>query len=363
MLEVDATHATRPGLDVRWTVALAAPVSAVVLSPNGRSVAVALVDGPIAVVAARDGRERWRSAGHAPGTLSLSWSSDGAYLASSGLDGNAYVHAAADGELLATLPGDARWAACVAFEPAGERLATTSGKRLRLWGRDGTLLVAWPERSSTILDIAWRPVEAGPPAIATTSYGAVGLYDPLRTLASSRELRWQGSSLVLAWSPNAKYIATGDQDRSVHFWITKTGRDLQMSGYPRKVRELTWHHSSRYLATGGGHFPCIWDCGGRGPAGTTPLQLDFHEEPVSALAYQHKGGRLASGALDGSVALWAPYRTKNPIATFGLGDEIVALGWLSRDDAFVVGTLGGDVVCLHDVAEPDPSGASTAVGS
>jgi WD40 repeat protein len=251
------------------------------------------------------------------------------------------------GRRTAILSGGARWAARVAFEPNGERLVTAAGKRLRLWRRDGTLLAEWPERSSTILDIAWRPAEAGRPFFAATSYGAVGFYDPLRSEESSRELAWQGSSLALAWSPNAKYLATGDQDRSVHFWITKSGRDLQMSGYPRKVRELSWHYSSRYLATGGGHFPWVWDCSGHGPAGTTPLQFEFHEEPVSALAFQHAGDFLASGALDGTLAIWAPGQTDRPIAIRGLGDEIVAIAWLPADNAFVVVTLRGDVVCIN----------------
>lgn len=352
MLDVTPALGNVSLLERRWNVELSSPIGALAPAPDGSAVAIALVEGPVIVLSAQDGAERWRSDGHAFGSLSLSWSADAARLASSGLDGNVYVHAADHGARLATLPGGSRWVTRVAFEPGGERLATAAGKRLRLWSGEGQLLVDWPERSSTILDIAWRPLEAGPPAIATTSYGAVGIYDPLRKQAPARELRWQGSSLVLAWSPNAKYLATGDQDRSVHFWITKSGRDLQMSGYPRKVRELTWHHSSRYLATGGGHFPCIWDCAGRGPAGTTPNQMEFHEEPVSALAFAHRDGRLASGALDGTIALWTPERTKTPLGIRGLGDEIVALAWLPGDDAFVAGALGGDVACLGGCGAP-----------
>jgi WD40 repeat protein len=69
--------------------------------------------------------------------------------------------------------------------------------------------------------------------------------------APQRRFEWKGSILRLAWSPNGRFVATGDQDSTVHFWFEEDRRDLQMSGYPTKVREL-WNAASRYLATGGG---------------------------------------------------------------------------------------------------------------
>ena len=75
----------------------------------------------------------------------------------------------------------------------------------------------------------------------------------------------------MAWSPDGKVLAHGNQDATVHFWYAQTGTDLQMSGYPTKVRELGWDFTSRYLATGGGRMPCVWDCqaGRRGRRGAS----------------------------------------------------------------------------------------------
>ena len=348
MLDVAPELANLARLRSRFDVELGSPIVAIATSPLGTAIAVALADGPVVMLDAADGRIRWRTPGHFGGTLAVAWNGNGSLLATSGLDGRAHIYAVDDGSCTADIDAGARWATRVAFEPgARSRLLTAAGKRLRLWSSEGEALADWPERSSTILDIAWRPVEAGPPLVATTSYGGVGLYDPMRVGRSARELTWRGSSLLLAWSPNAKYLATGDQDRSVHFWIVRSGRDLQMNGYPRKVCELTWHHSSRFLATGGGHCPCIWDCAGRGPAGTTPQQLEFHEEPVSALAYQHRGELLASAALDGTVAFWEPRAGGEPVGIGAFGDEIVALAWTSTDDVAIAATLAGRIVGLE----------------
>ena len=44
-----------------------------------------------------------------------------------------------------------------------------------------------------------------------------------------------------------------------------------MSGYSTKVRELSWHANSRFLATGGGPAVVVWDFSGKGPAGSKPV--------------------------------------------------------------------------------------------
>jgi len=114
--------------------------------------------------------------------------------------------------------------------------------------------------------------------------------------------------LALAWSPNGQYLATGDQDSTVHFWMVKTGEDLMMSGYPTKVKELSWDSSSRYLATGGGTMPCVWDCSGEGPANTMPQQFEAHTERVTVLALsapQHPAGLRWGRRAGCALGRWA----------------------------------------------------------
>jgi WD40 repeat protein len=200
----------------------------------------------------------------------------------------------------------------------------------------------YPEQPSTIAALAWRPRGH---TLASAAYGVVALWTPDRTEAR-RRFEWQGSTLTLAWSPDGRYIATGDQDSTVHFWIAKSGHDLQMWGYPRKVRELAWDPTSRFLATGGGPVVVVWDCSGKGPEGTKPRMLDAHTAPLSALACQRAGPLLVSAGEDGQVLLWELGRWRKPRARYDLGEPISHVAWAPDDRILAVGSAAGTVAVL-----------------
>ena len=239
------------------------------------------------------------------------------------------------------MPGGAAWVERIAWCPTANLLASAAGKKLRLWNLDGTMRREYADHPSTITDIQWKPNDA---VLASTGYGKLYLWDCRNNEMPRANFAWQGSMLTLAWSPNGEYIAAGGQDCSVHFWLMKTGEDLQMSGYPVKVRELSWDASSRYLATGGGATPCVWDCSGKGPAGTEPIQLDAHKDNVACLAFQHHGALLASGGEDGLVALWQPGKQQGPLALAKHAAPISQLVWSADDQRLAVGTATGGVL-------------------
>lgn len=57
MLDVSDDLREVPGLDLRWTLDLQSPIGAVVVSPDGRFVAVALVEGSIFVLSTENPRK------------------------------------------------------------------------------------------------------------------------------------------------------------------------------------------------------------------------------------------------------------------------------------------------------------------
>lgn len=309
--------------------------------------AAASVSGPIFLFDSERGGMEHSLPGHALGTMALDWHPNGQTLASCGQDGQARLWDAASGAQLVEVDAGAAWVEQVAWLPAQDNsrpplLATAAGRILRIWNEDGEMLQEFADHSSTIADMQWH---APRNELALTSYGVLTVLNPDQPDAV-RELSWKGSSLVVAWSPDGKYIATGDQDSTVHFWITETGEDLQMWGYPTKVRELAWNHTSRYLATGGSASVVIWDCSGKGPEGTKPTMLNGHEDGLSVLAYQHNGGLLASAGDDGLVMLWAPTQQETELAYMALPSPISQLAWLPNDRRIAVGTDDGTVELL-----------------
>ena len=299
---------SKPGVsfESRWQAHVGDHVIALAWSPDGGTLAAATVGGPITLCDGQSGRIKYVLPGHGFGTLALSWCLQGTLLASSGQDGKVRLWNAGNGKEHLTLDGGADWVERVVWSPTGTVLASAAGRKVRLWNSAGQLVREYGNHPSTVADIQWRPRTL---ELASAAYGELTVWNPDKT-EPIRVCKWKGSMLVLAWSPDGKYIATGDQDSTVHFWIVKTGEDLMMSGYPTKVSELAWDYTSRYLATGGGSVPCVWNVSGKGPAGTKPLQFKAHQAKVTALAFQHAGPILASAGADGLVALLAAWQTQ-----------------------------------------------------
>jgi len=152
--------------------------------------------------------------------------------------------------------------------------------------------------------------------------------------------------LNMAFSPNGKWLMTGNQDCSVHVWNTDSGSEMHMRGYAAKVRQLAWHRGSRWLAAGGGPGVSVWDCSGRGPEGRTPTVLESHTDQVSALHYQPEGDWLASGARDGSIAVWSPTQRQNLISRAKISSGVTRVAWSPNGKLLVATGEDGEVQVL-----------------
>lgn len=342
----------RPGasdnkLRLAWQATLPDHVIAMSWSPDGKHLAAAAVSGPVTVLDAGTGKPLHQLKGHGFGTAAIAWQPGGNLLASAGQDGKVRLWDATAGTELQVLDGGASWVERLEWNGTGTLLAAGAGKKVRVWAPTGATVGETPSQAGTVTDLGWRP---DTDHLAVLGYGAANVYDPTGGMQVVRTFAWKGSPLRLAWSPDGKVLAHGNQDATVHFWYYESGIDLQMWGYATKVRELSWDFSSRFLATGGGPMICVWDCGGpKGPEGTKPQMLEGHEDNLTAVAYQSRGYLLASAAADGRVILWQPGNKKAPkIGEHQFeGAEASVVRWSPDDKNLAAGTGDGTVAVLR----------------
>ncbi len=333
-----------------WQAAVADHAIALAWSPDASRLAAAAVSGPVTVFDANTGKPLHQLKGHGFGTAALAWQPTGNLLASVGQDSKVRVWDTSTGAEAKVLDAGASWAEKAVWHPSGQYLATAAGKKVKVWSASGELVRELPPQAGTVMDLKWRP---GTNHLTLLAYGSATTYDPLASAEPTKMLAWKGSPLAMAWSPDGKILAHGNQDSTVHFWYYDAARDLQMWGYKTKVRELAWDFSSRYLATGGGPVVCIWDCqySPNGPEGSKPTMLVGHDDDsnLTALAYQHRGFLLASAGLDGKVLLWQPTNRKGAqVGEFQFaGGEASVLAWSADDKSLVAGSGAGAVAVFR----------------
>ena len=353
-VDIDIEKLNTELLTETWSVGLEDYIMDLAWSPDGSRLAATTVDGSVFVLDDKSDPAGVKPIGqHAGGANSLSWRSDGAEFATAGHDGFARVWDGASGEQLVELDAGDPWVGKVAYSPRSKALATGAGKHLRLWDEQREVVYESADHSSTVADVGWNPDGS---AIAVAAYYGITLHVPGKR-SQPRKYEWKGSSLKLAWSPDAKYIATGEQDSTVHFWHVKSGEDAQMWGFPTKVLELSWDASGRWLATGGGATVCLWDCSGKGPSDRKPRQYEAHCGKMTEIAFQSDGNMLATADTDRFVFVWDPLKHTKIIGAVRLSSTASCLRWFGS--RLAVGQQDGKVVVFN--VQPAGEGSSQSV--
>jgi len=316
-------------------------------SPDGLLLAIAEISGRVTILDIMNGDIRLQTQAHALGCCHIAWRPHGNMLATGGQDGSLKIWNTENGDLLHTLGSGRDWIECLAWNQTGESLAFSQGRVLSVWSPAAGLKDGFPPMPSTILGVDWNP---GGDSIAAAAYGGVTVF-PLEGARVPREFAWKGSSLSIAWSPNGKYIASGQQDNCVHFWRVENGSDSQMHGYATKVRDIAWSPDSRFLATAGSDEITMWDFQGKGPEGRPPLNLEGHRDLVTALAFESSGASLVSGSADGGLILWDTIR-RIPLWSERLPSGVTRVAWVGGVQTRLAAGDESGTVAIYDIGSP-----------
>lgn len=328
-------------------------------SADGSKLAAASAAGAVTVFQLHDGAKLHVLPGHEQGTNCLSWapvaaqgqgSPQAALLATGGQDGAVKLWDAANGQHVASAKLGSSWVEQLAWRPLPAAatgsapslcLAAAAGRQLVFLNADGSVRHSFKPAPKTVSALAWQPAGG---CVAVAYFGGVCLWDA-DDFGLQKEFPYANGIHALVWSPDSKWLVSGNQDPSVHLWIPETDVELHMSGYDGKVKELSFDHGSRWLATGGGKEACLWDCTGEGPEGREPIMLP-HEAKVCAVAFQHHHGLLATASQDGAVLLWSPERKQPLRATIRMPNAATKLVWSPDDAHLAIGSEQGAVYVL-----------------
>jgi WD40 repeat protein len=327
-----------------WAATLDDYVIDLAWSPAGTLLAAASAAGGVTLYDAATGAVQHLLRGHEDGANCLAWSPTGSLLATGGQDGFVRLWDAATGEMRVELQLGNAWVEHLAWAPPGTsehpgHLAAAAGRKLVFLAASGAIAHHFPDAPKTISALAWRP-DGG--ACAAACFGHVTLWEAT-ACAALKEFPYGNAIHALIWSPDSRWLVAGCHDNAVHLWApAEENLELHMSGYETRLKELSFSHDSKWLATGGGRDACVWDCSGPGPEGREPLLLP-HGARVCALAYQHAHGLLAAGSTNGEFTLWMPTRKNPMVAEVTMPSPATKFAWRNDDSLLAVGTEKGNL--------------------
>jgi WD40 repeat protein len=296
----------------------------------GAEESVALVDGAgeIAKVAVQNG-----------GILCVV--SDGERLVMGGDDGKV-VALDNKGEvaLLATDP-KRRWIDNVALHPDGA-VAWSAGKTAYV--RNGKAEEKSFEAPSTVGGLAFAPKGL---RLAIAHYNGVTLWFP-NMAANAEVLEWAGSHLGVVFSADNKFLVTSMHEPALHGWRLADQRHMRMTGYPGRVRSMSWSAGGKGLATSGADSLIMWPFGSKdGPMGKEPAMFAPLQARVSMVACHPKQDILAAGYSDGTILMVRMQDGAEILVRRNGTTPVTALNWNAKGTLLAFATEDGDAGLLE----------------
>jgi len=222
---------------------------------------------------------------------------DGARLVMGGDDGKLVALDARGDVTLLAVDAKRRWIDNVALHPDGG-FAWSAGKTAFV--RSGKAEDKSFDVPSTVGGLAFAPKGL---RLAISHYNGVTLWFP-NMAANGEVLEWAGSHLSVTFSPDNKFLVTAMHEPALHGWRLADHRHMRMTGYPGRVRSVSWSAGGKLLATSGADAIILWPFASKdGPMGKEPAMLAPLHARVTTVACHPKQDILAAGYSDGTILM------------------------------------------------------------
>jgi len=266
--------------------------------------------------------------------------SDGARVVMGGDDGMVTA-LDAKGEVTGlAIDSKRRWIDNVALHPDGA-VAWSAGKTAFVrGGRNEEKSLDVP---STVGGLAFAPKGL---RLAIAHYNGATLWFP-NMAAKPDFLEWAGSHLSVTFSPDNKFLVTAMHEPALHGWRLADNRHMRMTGYPGRVRSMSWSAGGKALATSGADAVILWPFASKdGPMGKEPAMLAPLQARVTMVACHPRQNIFAAGYSDGTILMVRMTDGAEILVRRNGGAPVAALAWNGKGTLMAFAAEDGEAGLL-----------------
>ncbi|MGN6538502.1 MAG: WD40 repeat domain-containing protein [Mesorhizobium sp.] len=257
-------------------------------------------------------------------------------LVTAGEDGKVFS-VKADGTVEELASAGRKWITSVAAGPQGA-VGYGAGRSAFVRFADGKVKEFSHPRS--VEGIAFAPKGM---RIAVARYNGATLHFPA-TDGKPTELEWAGAHTSATFSPDGAFLVTTMQENALHGWKLADGKHMRMSGYPAKVKSLSWSTKGKWLASSGAPAAIVWPFQGKdGPMGKAPLELGTRGDAMVTCVSCHPSEEVVAIGYDDGMVLASRFADQKEVLLRRPGKgAATALMWDGEGRRIVFGTATGD---------------------
>jgi tetratricopeptide (TPR) repeat protein len=289
------------------------------------------------------------------GVFALAWSPDGNRLAAGGYDGRLQLWSSVEQEPVTLATAKAPLLA-LAWSPDSRRLASAGYDGvIRFWDAGtGKLEGQIDGHRGLIWSLTWSP--DGKRLVSGGNDGALRFWDP-QTRSRARDGRQlAGPVRAVRFSPNGKWLACYNSgvNPTLSLLDPDTGAERRVLDHTsRIVSQIAWSPSSRKLGITTGRVVAVWDAEKEGePNPATPFHSNYAALDVVWDSDERDLLMLWGDHRAYSLDLETATGTKAPVLNNSEATKAVRFAWDSRGERLVTGAMDGTLLLWSGRSTP-----------